>query len=55
MQFGNLTEALLRKNRSNNPLKGATGNNELVPEVIAVPIIGGNEDYLKWINSEVSG
>ena len=26
-----------------------------VPEIIAMPIIGGNEDYLKWINSEVSG
>lgn len=24
-----------------------------VPEVIAMPIIGGNEDYLKWIDSEV--
>ena len=24
-----------------------------VPEVIALPIIGGNEDYLKWIDSEV--
>ena len=24
-----------------------------VPEVIAISIIGGNEDYLKWINSEV--
>ena len=23
------------------------------PEIIALPIIGGNEDYLKWINSEV--
>ena len=26
-----------------------------VPEIIALPIIGGNEDYLKWIRSEVSG
>jgi periplasmic divalent cation tolerance protein len=24
-----------------------------VPEVIALPIIGGNEDYLKWIGDEV--
>jgi len=24
-----------------------------VPEIIAMPIIGGNEDYLKWIHSEV--
>jgi len=24
-----------------------------VPEIIAVPIIGGNEDYLKWIDDEV--
>ena len=24
-----------------------------VPEVIALPIISGNEDYLKWIDSEV--
>lgn len=26
-----------------------------VPEIIALPIIGGNEDYLKWIHSEVEG
>lgn len=24
-----------------------------VPEIIALPIIDGNEDYLKWIESEV--
>ena len=24
-----------------------------VPEIIAMPIIGGNADYLKWIDSEV--
>jgi periplasmic divalent cation tolerance protein len=24
-----------------------------VPEVIAMPIIGGNQDYLDWIDSEV--
>ena len=25
-----------------------------VPEVIALPIVGGSSDYLKWLNSEVS-
>jgi periplasmic divalent cation tolerance protein len=25
-----------------------------VPEVIALPIIGGNPDYLKWIDEEVA-
>ena len=24
-----------------------------VPEIIALPITGGNEDYLKWIDDEV--
>jgi periplasmic divalent cation tolerance protein len=24
-----------------------------VPEIIALPIIGGNEDYLNWIDGEV--
>ena len=24
-----------------------------LPEIIALPIVGGNEDYLKWIDSEV--
>jgi len=24
-----------------------------VPEIIALPIIGGNEDYLEWIDGEV--
>jgi periplasmic divalent cation tolerance protein len=24
-----------------------------VPKIIALPIIGGSEDYLKWLNSEV--
>ncbi len=24
-----------------------------VPEIIALPIVGGNEDYLKWLDSEV--
>jgi periplasmic divalent cation tolerance protein len=26
-----------------------------VPEIIALHIIGGNEDYLKWIDGEVKG
>ena len=26
-----------------------------VPEIVAIPIIGGNEDYLEWIASEVEG
>jgi periplasmic divalent cation tolerance protein len=26
-----------------------------VPEIIAVPIIAGNEDYLRWIDGEVEG
>jgi periplasmic divalent cation tolerance protein len=25
-----------------------------VPEIIALPIVGGNDDYLDWINREVS-
>jgi periplasmic divalent cation tolerance protein len=24
-----------------------------VPEIIAIPIIGGNQDYLEWIGSEI--
>jgi periplasmic divalent cation tolerance protein len=24
-----------------------------VPEIIALPIAGGNEDYLKWLGSEI--
>ena len=24
-----------------------------MPEIIALPIIGGNEDYLKWLDAEV--
>lgn len=24
-----------------------------VPEIIAMPVIGGNDDYLKWITDEV--
>jgi periplasmic divalent cation tolerance protein len=26
-----------------------------VPEIIALPILGGNEDYLKWVKEEVEG
>ncbi|MDY6880204.1 MAG: divalent-cation tolerance protein CutA [Thermodesulfobacteriota bacterium] len=26
-----------------------------VPEIIALPIIGGNEDYLRWIEEETEG
>jgi len=26
-----------------------------VPEIIAMPIVGGNPDYLAWIDGEVSG
>ena len=32
-------------------VKGA--HSYTVPEIIALPIIGGNQDYLKWIDSEV--
>ena len=34
-----------------NLVKGA--HSYQVPEIVAVPIISGNEDYLKWIDSEV--
>ena len=27
----------------------------VLSEVIALPIIGGNEDYLKWVIEEVRG
>jgi periplasmic divalent cation tolerance protein len=30
-----------------------TEHNYKVPEIIALPIIGGNVDYLKWIDDEV--
>ncbi|MCJ7516186.1 MAG: divalent-cation tolerance protein CutA [Dehalococcoidia bacterium] len=30
-----------------------TSHSYEVPEIIALPIIGGNEDYLKWIDNEV--
>jgi len=26
-----------------------------VPEIIALPIIGGNEDYLNWIDEVIYG
>jgi periplasmic divalent cation tolerance protein len=26
-----------------------------VPEIIALPVIGASEDYLKWLDSEVGG
>lgn len=26
-----------------------------VPEVIALPLVGGNEAYLRWVNQEVHG
>ena len=26
-----------------------------VPEVIALPIVGGNQDYLEWVDREVEG
>lgn len=32
--------------------KGAHSNT--VPEIIALPIIGGNQDYLDWIDKEVA-
>ncbi|MBA7700883.1 Divalent-cation tolerance protein CutA [subsurface metagenome] len=28
-------------------------HNYEVPKIIALPIISGNEDYLRWIDSEV--
>lgn len=31
-----------------------TVHSNTVPEIIALPIIGGNQDYLDWIDSEVS-
>lgn len=30
-----------------------TIHNYEVPEIIAMPVIGGNDDYLKWIDDEV--
>jgi periplasmic divalent cation tolerance protein len=34
-----------------NLVKAAHGYE--VPEIVALPIIGGNEDYLKWIDDQV--
>ncbi|MBM4399950.1 MAG: divalent cation tolerance protein CutA [Candidatus Cloacimonetes bacterium] len=31
----------------------AQAHSYTVPEVIALPIIGGNEDYLRWVDEEV--
>jgi periplasmic divalent cation tolerance protein len=31
-----------------------TVHTNTVPEIIALPIIGGNQDYLDWIDNEVS-
>ena len=33
-------------------VKGAHSN--IVPEIIALPIVGGNQDYLQWIDNNVS-
>ena len=33
-------------------VKGVHSN--IVPEIIALPIIGGNQDYLDWIDKEVA-
>jgi periplasmic divalent cation tolerance protein len=30
-----------------------TAHSYELPEIIALPIVGGNEDYLKWIDDEV--
>jgi len=30
-----------------------SGHSYEVPEIIAMPIVGGNEDYLRWIDNEV--
>ena len=35
-----------------NLVKGIHSN--VVPEIIALPIVGGNQDYLDWINKEVA-
>lgn len=26
-----------------------------VPEIVALPVVGGNEDYLQWLDGEVAG
>ena len=35
-----------------NLVKGVHSNT--VPEIIALPIVGGNQDYLDWIDKEVA-
>ena len=35
-----------------NLVKGVHSN--IVPEIIALPIIGGNQEYLQWIDNNVS-
>jgi periplasmic divalent cation tolerance protein len=27
----------------------------VIPEIIALPVIAGNDDYLKWVDEEVKG
>ena len=41
-----LLEELIALVKQNHPYS--------VPEIIALPIIGGNKDYLKWIEAETS-
>lgn len=49
---------LLAKTKSNNLEEIVTLVKKIhkyeVPEIIALPIIGGNEDYLKWISESLS-
>jgi len=35
-----------------NLVKGVHSNT--IPEIIALPIVGGNQDYLDWIDKEVA-
>jgi periplasmic divalent cation tolerance protein len=32
-----------------------TVHTNTTPEIIALPVIGGNQDYLDWIDNEVAG
>jgi periplasmic divalent cation tolerance protein len=41
-----LLDDLIKLVKANHPY--------IVPEIIALPIIGGNEDYLKWIEKETN-
>ena len=43
---GVLLEELIALVKQNHPY--------FVPEIIALPIIGGNKDYLKWIEAETA-